>query len=345
MGCRLNIARKYSLLALLIFSQVAQADPWFTGPFFAEPGQTVPWGHVNAYIQTSHMESRSIYNQAWHQEAIPLSTSTQVSSQFMYGLSEKFDIQYTAYYVINQNEQIAYEHIGDTTIMLGYQALTTSENGPNLRITLQQTIPTGLYNNLPASYNGTNATGMGSNQTALGFNFEYLSELPDNHYLNTLLNIWYSHAGEVNIQGINAYGGTSLTRGRIAPGDSILLDISSELSLTQQWVAALEGVYIYQQASRFHGIVGDRTMDDPIPLAKQSHTGGLPGKHHRLFPNRHNIGNDTVGNGTLDQFTLTPAVEYNFSENYGVIAGVWFTVAGKNTPVFVTPMIMFNAYW
>lgn len=341
----MKIARKCTLLGMFIFSQVVQADPWFTGPFFAEPGQTVPRGHINAYIQTSHMESNAIYNQGWHQEATPRSTSTQISPQFMYGLSDKFDIQYTAFYVINQNQQIAYEHIGDTTIMLGYQALTQSKNWPNLRVTIQQTIPTGLYNNLSASYNGTNVTGLGSNQTALGFNFDYLTKFTESHYLNMLLNLWYSHAGDVDVRGINAFGGTRLTRGRITPGDSLLLDIATELSLTQQWVAVLEGVYIYQQASRFNGVIGDRINDDPVLIGKHGKARRFAASPHRLFPNRHNIGNDTIGNGTLDEFTLTPAIEYNFSENYGVIAGIWFTVAGKNTPVFATPMIMFNAYW
>ena len=341
----MKIARKYTWLGMFIFSQVVQADPWFTGPFFAEPGQTVPWGHINAYIQTSHMESNAIYNRGWHQEATPTSTSTQISPQFMYGLADKFDIQYTGYYVINQNEQIAYEHIGDTTIMLGYQALSQTNNLPNLRITIEQIIPTGLYNNLPASYNGSNVTGIGSNQTTLGFNFDYLSKLTETHYLNMYLNLWYTHAGDVDVRGINAFGGTHLTRGRITPGDSLLLDIASELALTQQWVAVLEGVYIYQQASKFNGVIGARTNDDPVPIGKRGKTRRFAANPHRLFPNRHNIGNVTIGNGTLDQFTLTPAIEYNFSENYGVIAGVWFTVAGKNTPVFATPMIMFNSYW
>ena len=248
-------------------------------------------------------------------------------------------------YVQNQKDHNTYGHIGDTFIMLGYQAFTQEGKRPDLRITIQQIIPTGLYNNLSESRNGTNITGMGSNQTSFGLNFQYLSKLPHTHYLNSTLNITYTHAMEVAIQGISAYGGTSSTHGHIDPGDSFVIDLATELSLTQQWVAVLEGMFIYQQASFFKGVVGTPTADDPQPLGliRNRFRNRL---RHRLIPSRNNIGGtDGIGNGNLDEITLAPAIEYNFSDQYGIIAGVWFTVAGKNTPAFASPMVAFNAYW
>ena len=339
------IVTRIVILLILFISHVAQAEPWFTGPLFAEPGETVPRGHIESYIATSFMTSNTIYDRLWHKESTPTFTSTQISPQFMYGLTDKLDIQYTAFYTINQNEQIAYEHIGDTSIMLGFQAFTQDKYQPDLRITLEQIIPTGIYNNLPANNNGADVTGMGSNQTSLGFNFQYLSKLSETHYLNSYLSLSYSHAMDVNLKGISAYGGTSLTHGHIDPGDSVSLDLAAELSLTQQWVAVLEGVFIYQQASVFHGVVGERTRNDPQPFRAGRNIGSRAFAAHRLLPSRRNIGGEDIGSGNLDQITLAPAMEYNFSDHYGVIAGVWFTIAGKNTPAFISPMIMFTAYW
>jgi len=120
------------------------------------------------------------------------------------------------------------------------------------------------------------------------------------------------------------------------------VDLAGEFTLTQRWVAVLEGNLIYQQASKFHGRLGERTANDPLPLGNHPRLSTLL---HRLFPSRHNIEGTGIGSGNLNQLTLAPGLEYNFSANYGVIAGAWFTVAGKNTPVFVAPMIVFNAYW
>jgi hypothetical protein len=45
-------------------------------------------------------------------------------------------------------------------------------------------------------------------------------------------------------------------------------------------------------------------------------------------------------NGAIqNSFALAPAVEYNWSANAGLIAGVEFTAAGRNTPSYVAPQL------
>ncbi|HBI21820.1 MAG TPA: hypothetical protein DDY37_04435 [Legionella sp.] len=195
---------------------------------------------------------------------------------------------------------------------------------------MQEIIPTGIYNQLAPLNNGTEITGTGSYQTALGLNFQYLKSFNDIHYLNSHLSFIYSHAATVLLNGISAYGGTERTKGLIAPGDSVGINLAGEFTLTQHWVAVIEGNFIYQQASRFRGSLGENALAK-VSTSRLSTLagGGLRG----------------IGNGDIDQFTLSPGLEYNFSVNYGVIAGVWFMVAGKNAPSFVAPMMMFNAYW
>lgn len=337
--------QRVSCLFLLIgVSGSADADPWFTGPLLALPGQTVPRGHIDASLMIPTALSNAIYNSDWRLVAQPHFNSTQIAPEIIYGLADRVDLQYDGTYMMNENDRRSHEHLGDTSVTIGYQALTQANTpySPDLRITLQEVIPTGLYDNLTPANNGTEATGTGSYQSAVGFNFQYLASLSSDHYLNTHASVTYTHAAMVALNGISTYGGTQRTKGRIKPGDSIGIDLACELTLTQQWVLVLEGNAIYQQASKFYGQVGARNSNDPLPLHRISRFSVIA---NRLFPSRHNIGRRDIGSGNLDQFTLAPAIEYNFSANYGIIAGAWFTVAGKNTPAFFAPMITLNAYW
>lgn len=334
-----------SILAtvLALIHSISYADPWLTGPLLALPAQTVPRGHLTACFITNAITSNAIYNRQWAWSPQKTFLSTLISPQLAYGLTDNLDLQYNALYQINQNAGQAYGHLGDTSLILGFQAFSQQKNKayPDLRITLQETIPTGLYNQFTASSNGTETTGMGSYQTSLGLNFQYLSQFSEQHYLNTHFSLAYTYAGAVNLKGISTYGGTPQTHGKINPGNAVGLDWASEFTLTKEWVAVMEANFIYQQASTFHGVIGKNAPDSHLPIARLR----TLVSSHRLFPTKHNIGHPIIGSGSLDQITLAPAMEYNYSESYGVICGVWFTVAGKNTPEFVTPIIQFNASW
>ena len=41
-----------------------------------------------------------------------------------------------------------------------------------------------------------------------------------------------------------------------------------------------------------------------------------------------------VGRGYGNLLTIAPAVEYNFNEHVGVIAGPWFSLRGRNVSEF-----------
>jgi hypothetical protein len=52
-----------------------------------------------------------------------------------------------------------------------------------------------------------------------------------------------------------------------------------------------------------------------------------------------------IGSGQFNQTALAPAIEYNFSDNVGLISGVWFSLSGVNTAHFITYVLALNAYW
>jgi len=314
----------------LLMYQIGYADPWFTGPLLAFPGQTIPRGHINVSLNPANNQSDAVYNNKRKKESISRMNSSLIYSQFAYGLTDHLDLQLNGIYSINQTARASHEHIGDTSLMLGYQAFTQSNLLPNLRITLQEIIPTGKYTNLNPAKDGTDVTGLGSYQTGLGFNFQYLANIKDGHYLNTYLNLSYMHADSVFTNGANVREGNSLTRAILNPGNSITLDLAEEFTLTQNWVAVLEGNYIYQLASTFQST----TLEFSPTAIQEISLIRLPLRSSRGI-------NMNAG----EQISLAPALEYNFSVNFGIIAGVWFTVAGKNLPEFASAMVLVNANW
>ncbi len=46
-----------------------------------------------------------------------------------------------------------------------------------------------------------------------------------------------------------------------------------------------------------------------------------------------------------EQWSLAPAIEYDWSTHFGVISGVWFTVAGRNAPAFANWVTAANFYF
>ncbi len=297
-----------------MFISHVHAKPWFTDPLFAVPGQTVPRGHLLMELISTHSFGNTLYNRDWQSITTQNYKSTQVSPELTYGLTDNIDFQYTQLYLMNQSEATSWEHLGDTSLLLGFQVLSQDVKSslPNLRITLEEVIPTGVYDNLSPANNGADITGLGSYQTTLGFNFDYISHVNEQHDIKYHLNLAYTHAASLSINGLSAFGGTSQTHGRMNPGDALSLDVAGELTLTQHWVGVMEANYIYQKASSFHGVLGAPNEDDPSPLGRIQ---ALP-RRHKLFPSRHDIGGMDIGNGNLDQITFAPALEYNLSENY-----------------------------
>ena len=179
-------------------------------------------------------------------------------------------------------------------------------------------LPTGKYENLNPASLGTDSTGLGSHQTQIGLDLQYLYEVYNSHYLRTRFIISRLHSSSVSVSGLNSYGGTIVTNGKIKPGSENGLDLAFEYTLTQNWVAVMEGTMSNGQATRFNGILNIGNIGSPEA---------------------------SIGSGNYREKALAPALEYNFNGNLGLIGGVWFPVSGKNTSHFMTYVMALNAYW
>lgn len=309
-----------TLCILLSSCNLAYSSPWFTGPLLAPAGITVPLGHANFEIYGFSTSRSAIFDKNGKKIHVPTLESWQTNPLLTYGLANNIDVQLSVPFTRNHTLGQAAQHIGDTSILLGFQAMKQHPGSvlPNLRVTLQEVIPTGRFDYLNPTDKGVGVTGGGDFQSVLTLTFQELTQLTELHYLRTRLALAYMYSCPHPIHGKSGLGGGPLTRGREYPGDLISADLAGELTLTQQWVAVMEMYYMINQKTSFRGTTG---YDE----------NGL------LIP--------TLGNPQLEELSLAPAIEYNFTANYGVIAGVWLAVQGRNAPVFTSAVIAFNAYF
>ena len=120
------------------------------------------------------------------------------------------------------------------------------------------------------------------------------------------LNASYGFYSPVTVREFNSYGGGFGTAGRVSPGSVTTLTVAGEYTLTRHVALALDVSLQIADATRFSGTAGIGMSGDPA----------------------------TVGKGYSEVLTFAPAVEYNWNQHVGVIAGPWFSLRGRNTSEF-----------
>ena len=177
-----------------------------------------------------------------------------------------------------------------------------------VKLFLKETLPLGKYQHLDPKKKSTDIGGQGSWQTSLGLVWGNLFHLKDIYFLNTVFSVGYTLPTPVHVKGLNAYGGDPGTRGT-ATLRVLAADVAFELTLSRNWVFAMDIVGSWSSRTRFKG-----KTTEPSSL------------------------------GTAVQYSLAPALEYNFGPKMGLIGGAWFTVGGRNSTYFSSGVIAFNYY-
>ena len=301
-----SLNRLLVIILLLIIATNTIAAPWMTGPLLAPAGKTIPAGHIN-------YEPYGFYTD--HPLQYKNLSTTQL---FTFGLTPWMDLQISVPFDYNWRTSQHGSGVGDVNIAFGFQFLrqNNATSMPDLRVMLQETLPTGRYENLSFQKKGTDQTGAGAYQTAIIFNFQKLQKLYDEHYIRTRLSLVASKASKVKVRGLNAYGGSLLTRGTIEPTSSYSADLAFEYSATQNWVPVFEVLYLHNSAVNFNGRPG-------------------------FTPGRMVAG---IGDKQSDQLSFAPALEYNFSSNIGMIGGIWFLASGPRVANFTSAVLAINIY-
>lgn len=324
--------RSLSIFCLLVLSvaeakegapaQLTEAEqknpPWFTGPLLTPSGHIVPAGYINVepYLYASVVHAH--YNKNWDAKSIPNIYAITPQIFLQIGLTKKMDFTLIPQMVWQETQGKSAARLADMPIGLGYQLLLDTENGwwPAIKLFLHEVLPLGHYQRLDPAKLGTDSTGTGSFITEIGVVFSRLFWFGGSHYLNPRLALAYDIPARVHVAGFNTYGGGYGTHGYVYPGQALRATLGLEFSLTRQWVLACDFQYAEVAKTRFKGTKG--ILAPGIPAS--------------------------VGVPSFSEFSLAPAIEYNWNESLGIIGGCWFTVAGRNAADFATAVIALNYY-
>jgi hypothetical protein len=283
-------------------------DPLFTGTLLSTRGSTMDHGHMVVEPYFYFTRFGGLYNNNWRLQSATSTRTMVLQTYFIYGVTERIDLEIAPQWLGNYAKSESSEGFGDFPLQLGFQLVRGRPDSwrPDVRVWVQETFPTGSYNDLSPTRTGLGGTGGGSFATTLGIGAQKLFWLQDDHVFRGRLNASYGFYSSVTVQGFNSYGGGFGTQGRVEPGSVTTLTAAGEYTLTRRLILALDVSVQFAEATRYTGTPGVGVTGEPVP----------------------------VGKGYSEVLTVAPAVEYFWNQHVGVIAGPWFSLRGRNTSEF-----------
>ena len=314
----------WATIALCGWAQVAEAqtalpqdipnaapNQWFTGSLEA-PSPALPKAGMLAIEPYAVLQlNTGAYAENGHHVSASDNTSTvETLLVIKYGITDRLTVEALPSLSRSWNSQThsSGAGVGDLPIELEYRLTDGNyHNGaPSLTFDLGITLPTGEYNRLSRSLNGV---GQGSYLLKQGVVMQSLFDTPGNHpvRIRVYASI-YEPLSHPAINDLSVYGTSQGFTGEVHPGISGQMGIGAGWALDRNWVFALDLVQNLARGYRLIGVDG--------------------------------AGNAFATTGpNLSSTALAPAIEYNWSANAGLIAGVEFTAAGHNTASYIAPQI------
>lgn len=285
--------------------------PWFTGPLLAPSARVVHPGHLKFQIYAETNVKIGRYESNWHTHSIENFYSEEIVVQLKLGLFDRVDFQVTSRAGYRHTEGQSAYTFGDLPLNLNVQILqpVSIDEGPNLKLSLLANAPTGKFQHLNQHKKKTDASGSGCWFPGIGLDLSQFWYFSGIHYLELRASGAYRFGVPVHVKSFNTYGGNERTKGTVYPGNFFVLDTALQYSITQRWGASCDFLYEHFNRTRYSG----------RGLASRERSG--------------------------EEFSLAPAIEYNFTKEMGVIGGVWFTIAGRNVSQFVNGIVSFGAYF
>jgi len=197
---------------------------------------------------------------------------------------------------------------GDLPIELEYRVSDGNyRNGaPSVTFDVGVTAPTGNYDHLDRPLDGV---GVGAWILKEGVVVQSLFDTWHNHPVR--LRAWasaFQPLDDPGVTGLSVYGTTAGFHGAASPGASAQIGLAGGYALDRHFVLALDLVDTYADGFKLNGV-------DAAEGAIKTHA------------------------PIQNSFALAPALEYNWSADAGLIFGMEFTAAGRNTPSYVAPQI------
>lgn len=287
----------------------------FTGPLVTPAVNSMPAGMFNIEPYLIHTNTRGSYDNAGgRKERKPTVRQWQVAMPLTYALTDTQSVQLTLNASRTSGDGLHSDgmRMGDSAVRFQQRLRGPNADGGGLilALALQQRLPTGKYHHLDT--NPLNGTGNGAMRTTVAFGAQQLHWLDDGHALRWRTQLaWSPSPGRIRVRDGSVYGTRSGFRGQARLGQAWNASIAAEYVLDPRWVLVGEAIWNRASAVTLHGNAGDGSEVT-----------------RRLAPSQ--------------EFSLAPAIEYHFNPNLGLIAGVQFTVAGRNTADYVAPQVALN---
>lgn len=294
-------------------SRQAVSDAWWTGPILASGASTLPKGRALIEPYLYDAKPYGVIDGEGKRHDAPDSDTFGSLTYLLYGVTDTFTagvIPRFGYARTGAGSSSGVQ-LGDFTVQGQYRLTQWKERGrtPTISVMLQETLPTGRYDRLDERPH--DGFGSGAYATTLGINSQTYFWTPNGRILRTRLNVAYTRSGHADVEGASVYGTPVGFDGRARPGDSFIVDLAFEYSITRRWVAAIDLAYQRDASTQISGV------------------DGAGAAYERRTP-------------VSQALILAPAVEYNFSPAVGVIMGARIVPAGRNVTASVTPVIAVN---
>jgi hypothetical protein len=290
-------------------------DARWTGPLLAPNASTLPPGHILIEPYLYDVITQGFFDSSGARVSVPHENSYGSLTYVNYGLFNKFTVGMIPTFGYNEPSNgpgSSGVGIGDLTVQAQYRLHLFREGSwtPTTSINVQETLPTGKYDQLNRLSDGL---GAGSYTTTLGLYTQTFFWMPNGRILRTRFNVTQAFSKSVSLQDVSVYGTSDGFRGHANPGAALLVDLAAEYSITSHWVLAGDAVYHHQYNAPVAG---------------------------------YNIASPTqsilLNSGSSQYFGLAPAIEYNFNNRVGIIVGPRIFLTGKNTADLFTPAIAVN---
>lgn len=287
-------------------------EAWWTGPLLASGASTLPKGHILFEPYLYDAKPYGSFDANGKRHSAPDADNIGSSAYMLYGVTDTL----TAGFIPHLGYKRAGGRwsqglgIGDLTVQAQYRLTQYKEGGrvPTISVMLQENLPIGRHDGLDDRPN--DGFGSGVYATTVGVNSQYYFWTPNGRILRTRLNFAYTRSDNAKVRGMSVYGTPTGFTGKAQPGDSFLVNLAFEYSITRNWVAAMDLAWQRDESTKVTGMLGGTSFERRYPVSKA--------------------------------LILAPAVEYNFNSQVGVIVGARIVPAGRNTTASVTPAIAVN---
>lgn len=244
-------------------------DPWLTGPLISPAAHIVPAGYVNFEPYLIYTSVSKIYDNNWNSFTVPTFQSVNFQTPLWVGLTEWMDIVFFPQATWNGTQGVSSMEFNDFAVELDFQILTdTRENSlPAVKIAINESFPTGRYQNRNPDKLGTDIGGSGSYVTTIGLALSRLFHIYEDQWFSARFNALWSIPARVSVKGINTYGGAPDTKARVKPGQELDVLIGLEYSITQNWALAFDAVANWGAKTTFTGNAGTNADLSAPPLS------------------------------------------------------------------------------